>query len=118
MVSDFNSAERAADLLKHENISAILVCVATWSDDSYVLQFLKEIDKPIILHSFPNMESGSLCGVMQIASVMKDIGFTNYRTVYADPGAANPPSGILWLQDRIPILWRCTAGFLRIPFRA
>lgn len=95
VVSDFNSAERAADLLKHENISAILVCVATWSDDSYVLQFLKEMDKPLILHAFPHMESGSLCGVMQIASVMRDIGFTNYRTVYAAPGSEKSAEDII-----------------------
>lgn len=95
VVSDFESAEKVAGLLQKEDVSAILVCVATWSDDSYVLQFLKEIDKPIILHSFPNMESGSLCGVMQIASVMKDIGFTNYRTVYADPGSEDSVEGVI-----------------------
>lgn len=95
VVSDFRSADRVAYLLKNEDIKAILVCVATWSEDSYVLQFLKEIDKPIILHAFPNMESGSLCGVMQIASVMKDVGFKNCKTVYAAPGSEESVAGIV-----------------------
>lgn len=95
VVSDFTSASQVAGLLKNDDIFAILVSVATWSDDSYVLQFLKEINRPIILHSFPNMESGSLCGVMQIASVMKDIGFTNYRTVYAEPGSEESANAVI-----------------------
>lgn len=95
VVYDFKSAERAAYLLKNEKIDAVLICVATWSDDSYVLQFLREINKPIILHAFPHMESGSLCGVMQIASVMKDIGFNNYRTVYAVPGSEKSAEDII-----------------------
>lgn len=95
VVSDYKSAEKAADLLRNEDIAAILVCVATWSDDSYVLQFLKEMDKPIILHAFPHMESGSLCGVMQIASVMRDIGFKNYKTVYAAPGTDESSEGVI-----------------------
>lgn len=95
VVSDFKSAEKAAGFLKNKDIAAILVCVATWSDDSYVLQFLKEMNKPIILHAFPHMESGSLCGVMQIASVMKDIGFKNYRTVYAVPGSEKSAEDII-----------------------
>ncbi len=99
VVSDFRSADRVAYLLKNEDIKAIIVCVATWSEDSYVLQFLKEIDKPIILHAFPNMESGSLCGVMQIASVMKDIGFKNCKTVYAAPGSEESVAEIVSVLD-------------------
>ena len=95
VVSDFKSADRAAYLLRNNDISAIIVCVATWSDDSYVLQFLRETDKPIILHAFPHMESGSLCGVMQIASVMRDIGFKDCKTVYAKPGSEESVSGII-----------------------
>ncbi|MDO4939876.1 MAG: hypothetical protein Q4E54_07970 [Lachnospiraceae bacterium] len=95
VVSDFKSAEKVAQLLQSEDTDAILVCVATWSDDSYVLQFLREINKPIILHSFPHMESGSLCGVMQIASVMNDIGFKNFKTVYAAPGSDESVQGVI-----------------------
>ena len=95
VMSDYESAERVAFLLDSEDIAAVLVCVATWSDDNYVLQFLKRLEKPIIFHAYPAMETGSLCGVMQIASVLKDIRVDNYRTVYAEVGSEESVKGIV-----------------------
>ena len=87
LMHDFDSAEQAAKAMLDDDIAVILVNVGTWCEDNYILQFLKASQKPVILHSFPHMQSGSLCGVMQIASVFNDIEFTAYRTVYADPGS-------------------------------
>jgi len=89
LMCDYDSAEKAAGFLSGDDIDVIMVCVGTWSDDNYVLQFLKGTQKPVILHAFPHMESGSLCGVMQMASVMNDIGFSEFKTVYAKPGTTD-----------------------------
>lgn len=101
LMYDYASAERVAWLLTGDDVDVILVCVGTWSDDNYVLQFLKAVNKPVIFHAFPHMESGSLCGVMQIGSVFKDIGFDAYKTVYAAPGSQESKEKILEACDEL-----------------
>lgn len=101
VISDYKSAERVIYLIRNKNIDAVLICVATWSEDTYILQLLKETQKSIILHAFPNMQSGSLCGVMQMASVMHDIGCKSYRTVFAEPGSEEAANDIIKAFEEI-----------------
>lgn len=87
VMSDYETSVKAASMMGGDDVAAILVCVGTWSDVTYILQFLKNVKKPVILHAFPGMETGSLCGTMQMTSVFHDIGFDAYKTVYADAGS-------------------------------
>ena len=81
---DLKSMNDAADKLSGKDLSALLVCVGTWSEDHHLLDLLGYIDKPVILWAYPNIESGSMCGVHQICSVFTDIE-RKYYAVYGNP---------------------------------
>ncbi len=84
---DLKSMNEAADKLLGKDLSALLVCVGTWSEDHHLLDLLGYIEKPVILWAFPNIESGSMCGVHQICSVFTDID-QKYYAVYGNPDDA------------------------------
>ena len=81
------TSEKAIERLKKADPDVVTVCVMTWSEDNYILTLLRKLQKPLILHSFPGVETGSLCGVMQMTSVLTDIGYSEYKTVYEEPGS-------------------------------
>ena len=95
ILQDCACADRVADEIRAAGVEAVVICVITWSEDNYVLQLLRGVDAPLVLHSFPHMETGSLCGTMQMTSVMRDIGFTNYKTVFAPAGSEESACGVL-----------------------
>ena len=53
-------ADRVASEIRDAAVEAVVICVITWSEDNYVLQLLRSVNVPLVLHSFPHMESGSL----------------------------------------------------------
>ncbi|MCI8597252.1 MAG: hypothetical protein HFJ10_02250 [Lachnospiraceae bacterium] len=83
VLHDLESVYKAASLLKGMEIDAILICIATWSEDHHLLDLLSLIDKPVILRAYPHRETGSLCCAHQIGAVFTDIGRT-YEFVYGD----------------------------------
>ena len=76
VLHDLESVYKAASLLKGMEIDAILICIATWSEDHHLLDLLSLIDKPVILRAYPHRETGSLCCAHQIGAVFTDIGRT------------------------------------------
>lgn len=82
---DLETSRRAADAFLATEFDAILVCVCTWSEDHHLLDLLDHIEKPVILWAFPSVDSGSMCGVHQICSVLKELDIPYYH-VYGDPG--------------------------------
>lgn len=101
IMQDCESANRAAEEILRADVQAVVVCVITWSEDNYVLQLLRAVSKPLVLHSYPHMETGSLCGTMQMTSVMRDIGFTDYQTVYAPAGSELSADSVMQALDAL-----------------
>lgn len=83
------TAKAAADALRQAQFDALVICVATWSEDNHLLELLPVAGKAgakIILHAFPSVDSGSLCCVHQITSVFTDVNYTNFSFVYGEGG--------------------------------
>lgn len=83
------TAKAAADALRQAQFDALVICVATWSEDNHLLELLPVAGKAgakIILHAFPSVDSGSLCCVHQITSVFTDVNYTNFSFVYGEAG--------------------------------
>lgn len=83
------TAKAAADALQQAQFDALVICVATWSEDNHLLELLPVAGKAgakIILHAFPSVDSGSLCCVHQITSVFTDVNYTNFSFVYGEGG--------------------------------
>lgn len=84
---DLKTMLRAKELLDREPFDVLLVCVGTWSEDHHLLDLLNYFKKPVILHAYPGVETGSLCGVQQIGAVFRDIGFTDFDFVFCEAGS-------------------------------
>ncbi len=82
---DLATMRQAACALESSDFDVLLVCVCTWSEDHHLLDLLSIIDKPVILWAYPNVESGSMCGVEQICVVFTELG-RPYNHVYGEPG--------------------------------
>ncbi|MBO5069278.1 MAG: hypothetical protein J6C37_02805 [Roseburia sp.] len=83
VLHDLESVEKAVALLKDVEADALLICVATWSEDHHLLDLLAYVDKPLIIRAYPHRETGSLCCAHQIGAVFTDIGKT-YEFVYGE----------------------------------
>ncbi len=68
-----DAVKQAAERLKEGGFDALCVCVATWSEDHYLLDLLEFLHVPVILWAFPAVHTGSLCGTHQICSVLKEL---------------------------------------------
>ena len=96
---DLHTMQQAAEYFSGKSFDVILVCVATWSEDHHLLDLMNYLHKPVMLVAYPGMETGSLCGVQQIAAVFRDIGFTQFSFVYDDPGSSAAAAKIRqWVQ--------------------
>ena len=96
---DLATMQQAAGFFSGKQFDAFLICVATWSEDHHLLDLLNWFQKPVMLAAYPGMETGSLCGVQQIASVFRDIGFSGFSFVYDSPGSPAAAVKIRkWLQ--------------------
>ncbi|MFX0100873.1 MAG: hypothetical protein ACFFCS_14960 [Candidatus Hodarchaeota archaeon] len=78
LVSDHSSARSAGIFFKEHGVKAILVFLATWSDDNLLLEMLAYHDVPVINWGFKSMNSGSLCGSHQFNMVLKELGKESY----------------------------------------
>ncbi len=83
VLHDLASVQKAATLLKEMKTDALLICIATWSEDHHLLDLLSYVDKPVILRAYPHRETGSLCCAHQIGAVFTDIG-RKYEFVYGE----------------------------------
>lgn len=78
------SVMKAVHELKDQDFDLFCVCVGTWSEDHLLLDLLNYFAQPVVLWAFPAVETGSLCGVQQICSVLKELKKT-YFYVYGEP---------------------------------
>lgn len=83
VMHDLSTVEEAAKILKKQDFDALLVCIATWSEDHHLLDLLSYVDKPVILRAYPAFDTGSLCCAHQIGAVFTDIG-KKYEFVYGN----------------------------------
>lgn len=74
-------------MLHKKTVDALLVCAATWSEDQHILRLLHSLRCTAILHAFPSIDSGSLCTVQQIASVLTDIHYPAFTGFCAKAGS-------------------------------
>ena len=93
------TVRRAAAFLKGTGADALVVCIATWSEDHHLLDLLSEVSLPIILRAYPARDTGSLCCAHQIGAVFTDIGKT-YECVYAEPD--DPAAAKKTMQIAVP----------------
>lgn len=91
VMKDLASVKNAAADLLDVQIDALVVCVCTWAEDHHLLDLLGYLSKPVILWSFPAVETGSMCGSHQICSVLTELGIPYYPIygVYNDGDALN-----------------------------
>jgi len=82
---DLQSMREAAGRLKGADPDALLLCVCTWAEDHHLLDLLGIVDRPVILWAFPDVESGSICDVHQICSVLTELDI-GYGHVFGEPG--------------------------------
>ena len=80
---------RAQAFLHGKTVDALLVCAATWSEDQHILRLLQSLRCPAILHAYPSIDSGSLCTVQQIASVLTDVRYPDFTGFCAEAGSAD-----------------------------
>lgn len=83
VMHDFNTVKEAVAQIKNLDADALLICIATWSEDHHLLDLLSYVDKPVILRAYPAKDTGSLCCAHQIGAVFTDIG-KNYEFVYGE----------------------------------
>jgi len=88
-VEDENSARRAAQEFKKEDVDVICLVEGTWSSDYLVLDILEEVDVPFITWGVPGICKGSLCGVQQLDCVLKELG-KPYKFIYGSVEERKP----------------------------
>ncbi|MFW9847461.1 MAG: hypothetical protein ACFFD6_11975, partial [Candidatus Thorarchaeota archaeon] len=73
VVNGVASAASAGRLFYDHRVDAVCVVAAPWFEDYLVLDMLEECDVPIFGWAFPGMETGSLCGVQQLAFILRQL---------------------------------------------
>ncbi len=74
VMHDLETVRLAAERLKGTYADALMICIATWSEDHHLLDLLSYVDMPLILRAYPAFDTGSLCCAHQIGAVFRDIG--------------------------------------------
>ena len=74
IVGDPATAAEAGRYFHDQRVDAVCVVAATWFEDYLVLDLLEECAAPVILWGRPGMETGSLCGMQQLAYYLKNLG--------------------------------------------
>ena len=72
-VVDPESAVKTGRLFYDRRVDAVCIIAASWFEDYLVLDLLEECNVPVIAWARPGMETGSLCGMQQIAFVLKQL---------------------------------------------
>ncbi|MCM8817247.1 MAG: hypothetical protein NC913_07040 [Candidatus Omnitrophica bacterium] len=83
VVDNKETLEKAIKFFKSKDICNFCVLLATWSDDSLILDLLSEIKLPVIVWSIPGIHYGSLCGGQQICCVLKELGIP-YKFIFGN----------------------------------
>ncbi len=73
-VTDPASAMQAGRQFYDQRVDAICVVAASWFEDYLVLDMLEECGVPVIAWARPGIETGSLCGMQQLAFVLRQLG--------------------------------------------
>ncbi|MCL5104311.1 MAG: hypothetical protein M1133_09380 [Armatimonadetes bacterium] len=83
VVRDASSARAAGATF--QDVDAICVVAATWSEDFLVQDILSAMRSPVpvIAWGLPGLHAGSLCGTQQLCCVLKELGYT-YRFVFGE----------------------------------
>ncbi len=89
LVEDENSAHRAAQEFRREDVDVICLVEGTWSSDYLALDILEEVNVPIITWGLPGIRKGSLCGVQQLDCVLKELGKA-YKFIYGSVEERKP----------------------------
>ncbi|NSW75277.1 MAG: hypothetical protein HPY68_00615 [Candidatus Atribacteria bacterium] len=84
VLSDAETVREAIRFFQGQEYDLLVVAVATWSEDHHLLDFLEVLPCYVLLWAFPAVDTGSLCGVHQIACVLKELGLP-YAAVYGEP---------------------------------
>jgi len=84
VMSDERTVGEAARFFRQAAIDLLVVAVGTWSEDHHLLDLLEECPGHVLLWAFPAVDTGSLCGVHQIACVLKELDLP-YSAVYGEP---------------------------------
>jgi len=83
-----DTAERAVAAgrkMAELHVDAVAAAVACWFEDYLVLDLLEECSVPVLMWSEPGMETGSLCGMQQLTSLLKYLG-APFRCVHGTIG--------------------------------
>lgn len=84
VLSDAETVREAIRFFRTDEYDLLVVAVATWSEDHHLLDLLEVLPSYVLLWAFPAVDTGSLCGVHQIACVLKELGLP-YAAVYGEP---------------------------------
>ena len=85
-VTDPPSAVAVGRAFYEARVDAICVIAASWFEDYLVLDLLEECSVPVIAWARPGMETGSLCGMQQLAFILRQIGHPHIF-IFQPPGA-------------------------------
>ncbi|MCX7917314.1 MAG: hypothetical protein N2589_04220 [bacterium] len=83
VIDNRETLKKGIEFFKDKEIDLFCVLLATWSDDTLILDLLSEIKLPVIIWAIPGIHYGSLCGGQQICSVLKEIDIP-YKFVFGD----------------------------------
>ena len=72
--TDPPSAVAAGRAFYGARVDATCAIAASWFEDYVVLDLLEECSVPVIAWARPGMETGSLCGMQQLAFILKQLG--------------------------------------------
>lgn len=101
VLTNSNSAKLAAKILEHFQVGVLVVCIATWSEDQFLLELLQQMRCSVVLHAFPAVDTGSFCAAQQIASVLTDIHYDRYAGFCEEAGSEREVSEITRILETI-----------------
>jgi len=67
------SSAAAGRAFYDQRVDAICVVAVSWFEDYLVLDLLEECDAPLVAWARPGMETGALCGMQQLAFMLKNL---------------------------------------------
>ncbi len=73
LVHDLASARAAGECFSQARVDAIVLHLATWSDDTLLLEIVACHDVPVVTWAVRDLHSGSLCGCQQFGMVIREL---------------------------------------------
>ena len=84
VVSSQADALKVAARLRENNIDALAIMAANWTNDAVLLSVINTLRVPVLLWAIPYPATYSIPIVQHVASVLREIG-VKYRYVYGEP---------------------------------